>query len=145
MTEGYLIDETGARIGVLNIDVFPYGLGWENRQGSVDMYGSNGEFDHSEAIEEGVSIQHTISWGDARQYPSEVALISSYPGDYFEIGQRVNGTWISAGIIREMSCMQEDLSDRQRGIYAIDWGKAFKQLPTCQVLISSRPDSILTA
>ena len=139
MTDAAIMTEDSQHIGVLRFHTFPYGHIAEERQGTIYTYAPDGSIVlDEEAITEYITVQDTITWRDGRQFPDEVALVESYPGNYFEIGKRVNETWIAAGIIMELSCLSEDLADEdnQELRYQIKWGKAFSSLPACTVVLS---------
>ena len=153
MEAAFIFDEQSKHIGTLTINAYPYGDAQEERQGICTRTETSGTgvsfvtndkrspkigFDEpglvSESITEYITIQHTIQWEDARQYPSEVAFIESYPGNYYEIGQRVNGTWVSAGTIDVLECRYEE-GDEDGIPYLIRWLKAFQHLPPCSMRV----------
>jgi hypothetical protein len=153
MEQAFIFDEHEQRIGTLTVGAYPYGKVEEKRQGvfftiprkeSGVGFATNGKQVTnagglpsglvSESVTEFITVVHTVQWEDARQYPDEVALVESYPSNYFEIGKRVNGTWIRAGAISELECRYEE-GDEDGFSYPVHWAKAFKHLPACSVRV----------
>jgi hypothetical protein len=106
-----IVDESDTQIGTLFYEVYPHGSFPKEKRNRAEE----------------IVIEHLIEWEGERHYPQEVASIESSSDDHLEIGQRVNGTWISAGMLERSA----------KGVtaYEIHWGKAFSYLPSCRILL----------
>ena len=130
MRDAAIVDETGSQIGTFVSNTLPHGDTEEIRQGTIYKYAADGSLELSDRpIDEYITVVHSILWRDERDFPNEVACIESYPSNYYEIGKRVSGTWIAAGVIFEL--------DMDYTHYGIKWGKAFSHLPKCNIIVTA--------
>ncbi len=110
MLYSLIVDESDTQIGTLFYEVYPHGSFPKEKRNRAEE----------------IVVAHLIEWKGERSYPQEVADVESSLDDCLEIGQRINGTWIRAGMLER--------SANGTAEYEIHWGKAFSHLPSCRIL-----------
>jgi len=128
MKDGLTCFSSEQAIGTLNLNVYPYAEQEEERKGTCTTIQHDGMEDEQkteEEITEVVHVVHTITWTDDKPYPTQIALVSSYPGDYYEIGEVKDNSWQSVGYLSP--------NEDWEGSFMIMWDEAHNHLPAIKV------------